>query len=180
MVTRKNIKIVLPLIFFCAGFSCYSQDTLRLVNKEILVVKIFEIDVSEIRYKKTKNPDGPMYVVSKSNVESITYQNNVVEIYTKTKAVETKPVVNAKTGNISAEPDTSGKTNIKNTITLADLRDQYQSQTLKNNYILHLKDGSIVSVKIIKVTDDKIIYRNTNFLTGPMYYSNTKEVVNIE
>ncbi len=180
MVRRKNIKITLQLMFLLAGLICHSQDTLRLMTNEVLVVKIFEVDVSEIKYKKFVNLEGPMYIISKAKVASITYPNNIVEYYGKPKPAISKPVENVK-----IEKDSTGtlipvNTEIKNTIGVEDLLYQYQSQTLKNGYILHLTDGSEVSAKIIKVTDDKIIYRNTTFLKGPMYYCNIKEVVNID
>lgn len=150
------------------------------MSNDVIVVKIFEVDVTEIKYKKFVNLEGPMYVISKSNVASITYPNNIVEYYGKPKPTIPKPTVIAKIEKDSIGSVLPVSAVSKNTITVADLRYQYQSQTLKNNYILHLIDGSGVSVKIIKITEDKIIYRNTNFLKGPMYYCNTKEVVNVD
>jgi hypothetical protein len=180
MVRQTNIKKVLQLIFLFAGLTCSSQDTLRLMTNEVIVVKIFEIDVSEIKYKKFANLDGPMYIITKSNVASITYPNNIVEFYGKPKPLIVKPAENVKTEKDSTEAVIQVKTEIKNTITVSDLLYQYQSQTLKNSYILHLTDGSRVSAKIIKVTEDKIIYRSSTFLNGPMYYCTIKEVVNVD
>lgn len=63
----------------------YSQDTLLLKNKNTVVVKVTEVGLKTISYKKYSNPKGPLYTLEKNNIEKIIYSNGTTE-----KSVETK------------------------------------------------------------------------------------------
>lgn len=89
------MKTILTTVFFIGILSCsYSQDTIRLVNKTIQVVKVIEIGINEIKYHRFDNIDGPVYVTSKSDIESIKYFNGQVESFSRTK---TEPVITNNT-----------------------------------------------------------------------------------
>jgi hypothetical protein len=62
----------------CALFT-QAQDTLiyRSTLKTVVVLK--EISQNEIRYQKYDMPDGPVYVINKSDIDKIIYKNGVVE-----------------------------------------------------------------------------------------------------
>ena len=65
----KNLKLLILLFFI--GNTLFSQDTIVLVNQEKILSKIIEINVSNIKYKKSNNIDGPDYFESKSNIKLI-------------------------------------------------------------------------------------------------------------
>jgi hypothetical protein len=73
----------------------YGQDTIVQKNGSPIVSKVLEIDKHDVRYKKFENLEGPSYVISKSDISMIRYQNgstdtfNVASLMQRTKAVRT-------------------------------------------------------------------------------------------
>lgn len=57
-------------------------DQLILRNGDLVDVKVSEIGVTEIRYKKCRLPDGPDYAVLKAEVLSIRFANGDIERFT--------------------------------------------------------------------------------------------------
>lgn len=58
-------------------------DTITLKNGVVLSGKVIEITPTEIKYKKCANLDGPMYIISKSNVLTIVYPNGTKDTFAK-------------------------------------------------------------------------------------------------
>jgi len=76
-----GMKTILFIGICCLfNFYSFSQDTLYFKNagKSIVIVK--EVSQKEIQYKKIEMPDGPMYIVNKSDIEKIVYKNGFSEI----------------------------------------------------------------------------------------------------
>lgn len=85
------MKTILFMLFILLGINrVFSQDTIRFLNNTIKVVKVTEINVDDIKYKRFDNLDGPLYVSSKSEIESIKFSNGLVETF---KPSENKPQV---------------------------------------------------------------------------------------
>lgn len=59
-----------------------AQDVIVKKDGTTIQSKVMEINGNEIRYKKWSNQDGPMYTISRSEVNSINYQNGEVELIT--------------------------------------------------------------------------------------------------
>jgi hypothetical protein len=58
-----------------------------------VAAKIIEINTSEVKYRKCSNPDGPLFVVKKSDVVKIRYANGMEEVISAPVTVkEPKPV----------------------------------------------------------------------------------------
>src|SRR5437016_10861835 len=55
--------------------NCNAQDTIIQRNGFRIAAKVLEIDKQDVKYKKFENPEGPSYVISKSDVSIIRYQN---------------------------------------------------------------------------------------------------------
>lgn len=70
------------LLFFMVllGGSAYAQDLLTKRNGDELAVKVIEITPTEVRYRRTDNPDGPLISVWKSDVFMIRYANGTKEV----------------------------------------------------------------------------------------------------
>ncbi len=60
---------------------CYSQDLISLRTGELIRSKILEITQSDIRFKKFDNQTGPVYVVNKSDVPNILYENGTKDVF---------------------------------------------------------------------------------------------------
>jgi hypothetical protein len=69
------------------GDSLCDQITFR--NGDEAKVKVLEITTTEIKYKKCNMPDGPLYIVKKSDVFMIKYPNGTKEVF------KSEPVYNS-------------------------------------------------------------------------------------
>lgn len=81
---RKNAMKRLSLLFvlFCASLMTMAQDVIVKKDGSTIQSKVMEINGTEIKYKKWTNQDGPMYSISRNEVNSINYQNGEVELIT--------------------------------------------------------------------------------------------------
>ncbi|WP_223284824.1 hypothetical protein [Hymenobacter qilianensis] len=72
--------------------SAQAQDLLTKQNGEELQVKVLELTPTEVRYKRTDNPDGPLITVRRSEVFMIRYANGTKEVLsTSQKAPRLSP-----------------------------------------------------------------------------------------
>ena len=78
------------LCFFCSLIS-KAQDTIFLKTSEKIAVFVKEVSQTEVQYKKAELPDGPLFIINKSDIGKIVYKNGYTEIIKS--AVEEKPFV---------------------------------------------------------------------------------------
>ena len=76
----KKLSIIIVLL--CASLVSIAQDVIVKKDGTTIQSKVMEINGNEIRYKKWSNQEGPMYSISRSEVNSINYQNGEVELIT--------------------------------------------------------------------------------------------------
>ncbi|HEX8041556.1 MAG TPA: hypothetical protein VF490_20550 [Chryseosolibacter sp.] len=76
----KKTTITLVTCFCCIGV-CFSQDVITTTNGEDIQAKILKVGTDEIEYKKSDNPDGPVFTMSKSEVRSIVYENGTQDVF---------------------------------------------------------------------------------------------------
>jgi hypothetical protein len=77
------MRIFLLLIFFIAGFNALGQDNIFLRDGNIISGKVIEINSTEVHYKTTDNMTGPVYVIRKSSVAKIRFENGKEELYNR-------------------------------------------------------------------------------------------------
>jgi hypothetical protein len=78
------MKTIVLLFLTCVcGFGAFSQDTLYTKNGRVINAKVTEVNPDAIKYKKATNPDGPTYVISKSDVTLIQYQNGSKDVFSE-------------------------------------------------------------------------------------------------
>ncbi len=84
------MRVIITMLF-CVFFtsSLWCQDTIKVVEGELIIAKVKEINEKEITYKKFTNINGPLYIVNKKDVISIAYQNGETEIFNKIVISET-------------------------------------------------------------------------------------------
>ena len=76
------MKKTLFLITFAAStFSMHAQDILVHKNGKVENVKVLEVSPTEVKYKKSNNPDGPVFIENRSSLSSIKYQNGEVQTF---------------------------------------------------------------------------------------------------
>lgn len=76
----KRILSVIILVL-AAGLAAKAQDIITTTNGEKISSKVTEITPDSVKYKRIDNPNGPVYVISKSDVLSILYENGNKEVY---------------------------------------------------------------------------------------------------
>ncbi|MFD2514015.1 hypothetical protein ACFSRY_09070 [Pontibacter locisalis] len=74
-------KLVLSFLFFLAAFAGQAQDLLIKRNGEEVQVKVQEITLEEVKYKRFDNLEGPVISIAKSDVFMIKYENGTKELF---------------------------------------------------------------------------------------------------
>lgn len=69
------------LLLFLLTISVSAQDFILTTNNEEISVKVEEINIETISYKKTENLNGPIYHIELSDVAKITFENGTVETF---------------------------------------------------------------------------------------------------
>lgn len=69
------IKYIILLYSLTISFCCVAEDIIVKRSGEIIKGNVLEIGLDEIKYKKSSNPSGPTYILSKSDIFSINYEN---------------------------------------------------------------------------------------------------------
>ena len=83
---------VITLVFFASV--SYGQDTIVRKDGSSILSKVIEIDKTDIKYKKFENLEGPSYLISKSEINYIRYQNGTVDSFNV--VTKKQPVVYVK------------------------------------------------------------------------------------
>ncbi|MBO7596957.1 MAG: hypothetical protein J6T70_07935 [Bacteroidales bacterium] len=73
--------LILFLLFVAYGEVCLSQDIIITRDGQKIEANIVEIDDTQIKYKKTSNPDGPAFVLKNEKIQSIIYKNGELQMF---------------------------------------------------------------------------------------------------
>lgn len=77
------IKVLFSTTFLYLLVSyTYAQDVIYKINKQEIKSRVLEISNQEIKYKNFNNLQGPTYIIIKSEVWKIVYENGTAEIIT--------------------------------------------------------------------------------------------------
>jgi hypothetical protein len=78
----KNLILILTIIFAISiANEATSQDIIILQNGDEILSKITKVDLDKIEYKKFENLEGPIYILDKSKVFMIKYENGTKDIF---------------------------------------------------------------------------------------------------
>ena len=69
------------LVMLFSASILFAQDVITLRSGETINGKVAEVRTTEIRYYKSDNADGPVYVASKSDVVQIVYANGSKDVF---------------------------------------------------------------------------------------------------
>jgi hypothetical protein len=108
----KKIFLVFTVTFLISKLS-FSQDIITLKTGEQIRSKIMEVGQSEIKYKKYDNQNGPVYVVTKSDLSDILYENGTKDIFNNETSKAIKAETNPETEN-TVNPKGTGASPVKN------------------------------------------------------------------
>jgi hypothetical protein len=94
---KSMIKNYLIFIFtFSITTSFFAQDTIYKIDKKMICAKVEEISETNVSYKRCEMLDGPLYVISKNDIQKIKYKNGVIDTF---RVIENAQVINAMTNN---------------------------------------------------------------------------------
>ncbi len=73
--------IFLVIFLMCISTTLFAQDLITKKSGEDIKAKVLEVNQTEIKFKKTDNPDGPTFTISKSEILMIRYSNGTKDIF---------------------------------------------------------------------------------------------------
>jgi hypothetical protein len=93
----KKIFLFIVAVLMFNGLS--AQDLILKKNGDEINAKVQEIGVTEIKYKKSDNLNGPVYTLLKSEVFMVKFENGTKEIFT-----EEPRILNAVDNSVNPPP----------------------------------------------------------------------------
>ncbi len=73
-------KLIFSFFLLTIALTAFSQDKIYLSDNSVINAKVSEIGITEIKYKKFDNLTGPDYVMPKSKITMIVYENGTHEV----------------------------------------------------------------------------------------------------
>lgn len=69
------------MVAICAAINLLAADIIVTRSSQRIEAKIMEVSSSEIKYKEAGNPDGPTFVLSTDEINTIIYANGTVKVF---------------------------------------------------------------------------------------------------
>lgn len=86
---KKTLLLIVAMFATCLGFA---QDIIITRDAQRIEAQITEVSSSEIKYKEKANPNGPTFVLSTSEINSIIYASGTVKVYDQ-QPVQQQPMM---------------------------------------------------------------------------------------
>ena len=85
---KRKIKIKKRLLLFFIAIAVgvansFAQDVITLKDGKEIIALVYEIGDIDVKYKKIDNPDGPNYVLKKSEIVKVKYANGSEDIFSE-------------------------------------------------------------------------------------------------
>lgn len=87
----KKKTLILWFSLFPCSFTSMAQDIIVFTDGSVEKAKIIEITITEVKYKKWGNLEGPHYSLPKNAILSIAYQNGTTEKFSNVAANQQEP-----------------------------------------------------------------------------------------
>ena len=87
-------KLVLLSFFIFQAFILNAQDIIIKKTGEEIKAKVIEVAAAEVKYKKYDFQDGPLYIISKSEILMIRYENGTNDIFSNDNSGNNNNYVN--------------------------------------------------------------------------------------
>lgn len=75
------MKHLFVTVFLLSATMLKAQDVISLKSGETVSGKVVEVGITELKYYKASNQNGPAYVTAKSDVSQITYANGTKDVF---------------------------------------------------------------------------------------------------
>lgn len=147
-------KFILALLMTILSLPMFADDVIVLRNGDIINGIVTEVLPSEIKYKRSSNPNGPTYTESKSSVLSIKYANGEIDKFGETeihKPTNTNGTQNAPI-RTKAIPDTDNESVKSQYDELPRLNMKTSQKKAKEFFpIMAFSDSSVISSKELTI-----------------------------
>lgn len=107
--------IVTFIAMLVVSITIFAQDVIITTDAKKIDAKILEVSKSEIKYKEADNLDGPLFILTTSDISSIIYSNGKVVLYNQTPQVaaeEEQSVVEQTSPQLPQPQNTDNKATI--------------------------------------------------------------------
>jgi hypothetical protein len=94
----KTRILQISFLIFSANTICFSQDIITRTDGKEFSVRVIEIEETAIKYKRFDNQTGPVYSISKKEVDRIKYENGSIDNFTAEPEASAPNVEKASTG----------------------------------------------------------------------------------
>jgi len=147
----KKIIFTALTVIFALGI-CFSQDVITKKSGEDVQAKVLEVGLSEIKYKKFDNQNGPIFTMLKSEILMVRYENGTKNIFTESnKSTEKTASVD---GTRTKEP-----------------------QAAITQDVITKKSGEDVQAKVLEVGLSEIKYKKFDNQNGPTFTMLKSEIL---
>jgi hypothetical protein len=83
---RASFHFVFIASFFvCSAQRAFSQDTLFMANGTTISSKVLEVSTEEVKYKRSDNLEGPLFITKRAEINVIRYSNGISDTLNKPK-----------------------------------------------------------------------------------------------
>ena len=159
-------KFFLALFLSYFSHTVFAQDIIKLVDGSTVEAKVLEITQTEIKYKKFRNLDGPLYTIGKHEASTITYAYGEVEEYgaksvpkqisQSTAVADTEANSSASPQLIELDPDDENARIIKR----SQNNNLSHSNPNKQNYNNHATKWAITESSVISNSQVKAVFEH--------------------
>ena len=74
-------SLLIAAALFLTAAAARAQDVLVKQNSEEIQVKVVEITPTDVRFRRIDNPEGPLYLIRRGDVQMIRYANGTQELF---------------------------------------------------------------------------------------------------
>lgn len=99
-------RLLILLVTLCSVVSAFAQDLITKTDGTDIKAKITEVNIEDVKYKRSDNLNGPTYTINKSEILMIIYGNGMREIFnTETTPVERQEEPSKKAEAKAEQPE---------------------------------------------------------------------------
>ena len=154
----KHSGLIVGLLFF-PWQRVFAQDIIVKRDGTTIMSKVVEVGTSEVKYKKWSNKNGPIYIIGKSELMAINYENGEKDSFATAEAAPAKQALN---GNRNYHPAPDLTTDV--------IRQKVEQ---KRPYVLFQKGAAAIYIMEVNGTREK-------WDAGPSYIKQYVSDVRIE
>tara|TARA_B110000259_G_C13929202_1_gene368226 strand:+ start:243 stop:827 length:585 start_codon:yes stop_codon:yes gene_type:complete len=100
---KQLILTLLAIVTLCN--TSFSQDLITTKKGEDLQVKVLEINIDLIKYKRFDNLNGPIFSIMKSDILMVRYENGTKDIFGKKESLDEKSANSDKSMSMKGKRD---------------------------------------------------------------------------